>query len=139
MTPERLFQVEELFHAARETTPQERAKLFAAADPDVRREVESLLAQRGDAFLDRPLGGATLETVTRLTPGTQLGPYAIEGVLGAGGMGEVYRASDTRLNRPVAIKVSSSQFSARFNREARAIAALNHRTSALSTTSVPIT
>ena len=58
--------------------------------------------------------------------GTKLGPYEILAPLGAGGMGEVYRASDTRLNRLVAIKVSKVRFSDRFEREARAIAALNH-------------
>ena len=61
-----------------------------------------------------------------LSIGTRLGPYEITGPLGAGGMGEVYRARDTRLDRTVAIKVSSEQFSERFDREARAIAALNH-------------
>ena len=58
--------------------------------------------------------------------GTKLGPYEILEPLGAGGMGEVYRARDTRLNRLVAIKISRTQFSDRFEREARAIAALNH-------------
>ncbi len=58
--------------------------------------------------------------------GTQLGPYKITGTLGKGGMGEVYRAHDSRLNRDVAIKVSPERFSERFDREARAIAALNH-------------
>jgi eukaryotic-like serine/threonine-protein kinase len=61
-----------------------------------------------------------------LTAGTRLGPYEIQQPIGAGGMGEVYRATDTRLNRDVAIKVSSEQFSDRFAREALAVAALNH-------------
>src|ERR1051326_516984 len=61
-----------------------------------------------------------------LTAGEKLGPYEILGLLGAGGMGEVYRACDTRLNRNVAIKLSAAQFTERFDREARAIAALNH-------------
>ena len=61
-----------------------------------------------------------------LAPGTRLGPYEILSPLGAGGMGEVYRARDPRLNRDVAIKVSRDQFSDRFDREARAVAALNH-------------
>src|SRR6202140_1390534 len=61
-----------------------------------------------------------------LTPGTQLGPYEILASIGAGGMGEVYRARDPRLNRDVAIKVSAERFSDRFEREARAVAALNH-------------
>jgi serine/threonine-protein kinase len=61
-----------------------------------------------------------------LTPGTRLGPYEIVAPIGAGGMGEVYRARDTRLDRIVAIKVSKEQFSERFEQEARAVGALNH-------------
>jgi Tol biopolymer transport system component/predicted Ser/Thr protein kinase len=61
-----------------------------------------------------------------LSAGTRLGPYEIESPLGAGGMGEVYKARDTRLDRIVAIKVSQEKFSERFEREARAVAALNH-------------
>src|SRR5712675_2163684 len=61
-----------------------------------------------------------------LSAGTRLGPYEILSLIGAGGMGEVYKARDTRLDRIVAIKVSSEQFSERFEREARAIAALSH-------------
>ena len=61
-----------------------------------------------------------------LAPGTRLGPYEILSALGAGGMGEVWKARDTRLNRLVAIKASLSPFSERFEREARAIAAVNH-------------
>src|ERR1700730_2402495 len=61
-----------------------------------------------------------------LQPGDKLGPYEILAPIGKGGMGEVYRAHDSRLNRDVAIKVSNAQFTERFTREARAIAALNH-------------
>ena len=67
-----------------------------------------------------------------LTAGTRLGPYEIIAPLGAGGMGEVYRAKDTRLGREVAIKVLPARFSSspelreRFEREARAISSLNH-------------
>jgi Tol biopolymer transport system component/predicted Ser/Thr protein kinase len=61
-----------------------------------------------------------------LTAGEQLGPYEILSLIGAGGMGEVYRARDTRLGRTVAIKVSHDKFTARFEQEARAISALNH-------------
>ena len=62
-----------------------------------------------------------------LAPGTRLGPYEILSALGAGGMGEVWKARDTRLNRVVAIKASLGPLSDRFEREARAIAAVNHR------------
>ena len=67
-----------------------------------------------------------------LTSGTKLGPYEIQTALGAGGMGEVYRALDTRLNRPVAIKVLASHLASlpelkqRLEREAKAISSLNH-------------
>src|SRR5512135_515250 len=61
-----------------------------------------------------------------LSAGTRLGPYEIVSAIGAGGMGEVYRARDTRLNRDVAIKVSAERFNDRFSREAQAVAALNH-------------
>jgi eukaryotic-like serine/threonine-protein kinase len=61
-----------------------------------------------------------------LSPGTQLGPYEIVAPLGAGGMGEVYKARDTRLDRVIAVKISKQGFSERFEREARTIASLNH-------------
>jgi Tol biopolymer transport system component/predicted Ser/Thr protein kinase len=61
-----------------------------------------------------------------LSAGTKLGPYEILAPVGAGGMGEVYRAHDTRLGREVAIKVSKDRFSERFEHEARAVAKLNH-------------
>src|ERR1700747_1513180 len=67
-----------------------------------------------------------------LVPGDRLGPYEIAGMLGAGGMGEVYRARDTRLNRMVAIKILPAGFAAdperlhRFSQEARSASALNH-------------
>src|SRR5438105_9954476 len=58
--------------------------------------------------------------------GRKLGPYEMLEAIGAGGMGEVYKARDTRLDRVVAIKISKTEFSERFEREARAVAALNH-------------
>src|SRR5712691_679647 len=61
-----------------------------------------------------------------LSIGDKLGPYEILTPLGKGGMGEVYRGRDTRLNRDVAVKVSAAPFTERFEREAQAIAALNH-------------
>jgi serine/threonine protein kinase/tetratricopeptide (TPR) repeat protein len=125
--------MEELYHAALEKSGEEREALLANSDPEVRRGVEALLAQgtSGERVLDHPAWeqAATSQLVppaTQIAPGTQLGPYCIEARIGAGGMGEVYRARDTRLNRLVAIKVSAAQFTERFEREARAIAALNH-------------
>ena|SRR2546422_10079683 len=61
-----------------------------------------------------------------MTAGDRLGPYEILSLIGVGGMGEVYKARDTRLDRIVAIKISREKFSEWFEREARAIAALNH-------------
>ena len=75
---------------------------------------------------------AVLYSSLAMNPGDQLGPYVIEGPLGAGGMGEVYLAEDTRLGRKVALKVLPAEFAgdperlARFEQEARAAAALNH-------------
>jgi tetratricopeptide (TPR) repeat protein len=132
MTPEDFQQIEALYHAARERTGEERAELLAQADPELRREVESLLARRAGAeFLERPAvqnAPQLLEdsTLSGIGVGATLGPYRIEARLGAGGMGEVFRAVDTRLGRAVAIKITREQFSNRFHREARAISSLNH-------------
>src|ERR1700733_1941063 len=132
MTPERFRKFEELCRAAREGTAEERAALLAQTDPELRREVELLLSQpTGGEFLDRPAiqnAPDLLEdaTVTEISAGLCLGPYRIESKLGEGGMGEVFRAIDTRLGRAVAIKTAREQFSARFEREGRAISALNH-------------
>jgi len=140
MSPQRFQQVEELYHSALDREPGERGAFLAQAcggDAELRREVESLLAQDGSGASPRGLLGrpameqvtASLpaaETVTQLTLGMLLGPYKIEAPLGAGGMGLVYRGRDTRLGRAVAIKLVNQQFSERFEREARAISALNH-------------
>jgi eukaryotic-like serine/threonine-protein kinase len=64
--------------------------------------------------------------MSSVTPGSRLGPYEILAPIGAGGMGQVWKARDTRLDRVVAIKISEEKFSERFEREARAVAALNH-------------
>src|SRR5579872_4818630 len=74
-----------------------------------------------------------------LSAGDKLGPYEIVAPLGAGGMGEVYNARDTRLDSIVAIKTAHERFSERYEREARAVAALNHPTCASFTTSVRTT
>jgi tetratricopeptide (TPR) repeat protein len=130
MSPERFRRIEELYHAAREGTPEERAALLAQTDPELRGEVEALLCESSGAeFLDRPPIRNAPElladaTITRLP--ACLGPYRIESKLGEGGMGEVFQAVDTRLGRAVAVKTTHERFSARFEREARAIASLNH-------------
>ena len=132
MSPERFRQIEELYHAAREAPDDERAALLARADPELRHEVELLLAERnGGEFLDRPAIEHAFDLLedsaaVALAAGARLGPYCIEHKLGEGGMGEVFRAVDTRLGRAVAIKVAHEQFGARFEREARTIASLNH-------------
>ena len=100
-------------------------------DADLRGEVESLLAQSNStgALVDQRAWAATgtfATAQTALKPGETLGPYQILGLVGRGGMGEVYLAEDTRLDRKVAIKISHERFSGRFEREARAISALNH-------------
>jgi len=132
MSPERFRQIEELYHATREATAAERAALLAQTDPELRRAVESLLARyTDDEILERPaIENAPLlledATFTSIAVGACLGPYRIESKLGEGGMGEVFRAIDTRLGRAVAIKTAREQFNARFEREARAISSLNH-------------
>ncbi len=92
--------------------------------------MEVLLRQDGTK-LDHPAWEAfptSIEdpTCTALAPGAQLGPYRIEALLGAGGMGQVYKARDTRLGRAVAVKISTGRFSQRFEREAKAVSTLNH-------------
>jgi serine/threonine protein kinase/Tol biopolymer transport system component len=103
-------------------------------DAALRREVESLLAahEGAGAFLSTPAVGPAAAGSARLAAGTSLGVFTILEPLGAGGMGEVFRACDTRLDRQVAIKVLSSERNTapgareRFEREARAISRLSH-------------
>ena len=135
--PERWEQVEQLYHAARARAAGERASYLDAAcagDAGLRREVDSLLAQQSSEtrrLLDDPARVVSARlpdepSVSRLTPGSQLGPYQIDSLLGSGGMGQVYKAFDARLGRDVAIKVAAERFSERFDREVRAVASLNH-------------
>ena len=134
MTPERWQQIERLYHAALERPVTERAAYLGeqcAGDDTLCREVESLLRNvEPDGFLERRAMEVAAEvyaspTVPDLT-GRKLGRYDVISRLGRGGMGEVYRARDTRLKRDVAIKISAVHFSERFEREARAVAAINH-------------
>jgi serine/threonine protein kinase/Tol biopolymer transport system component len=125
--------VEEVYHEALEHRPESRTAFVTAAcgaDSSLRREVESLLAADGaNALVDQPamdIAAELLDEGAPLAPGTELGPYRIEKLIGAGGMGRVYRARDTRLHRTVALKISKEGFGERFEREARAVAALNH-------------
>src|SRR6516225_6390080 len=130
---ERWQQIESLFQEALERDPAERNAWLREAcqgDSDLRREVASLLANHQAATDLKPWAAAAaaklIDSPASLEPGQCLGPYRIESFLAAGGMGEVYRATDTRLQRPVAIKVSAIRFDARFETEARVIASLNH-------------
>ena len=140
MTPEREQEAARICEAALDRPATERAVFVAeacGADNALRREVESLLRQQSDAeqFLQKPaLAVAAEQTVPprALVAGQRVGPYQIQGWLGAGGMGEVYRARDSKLGRDVAIKILPRLFTsdperlARFEREARLLAALNH-------------
>jgi serine/threonine protein kinase/Tol biopolymer transport system component len=127
MSPARWRQIEDLYHAAKERDPAERARFlteFANGDEELRREVESLLAQD-----DAELMG--LGNRGPLPAGTQVGPYKLEAILGEGGMGVVYRALDSKLNRPVAVKFLSREIAdvaarRRFQRESRLASSLNH-------------
>src|SRR3954452_13992555 len=131
MTPARWQEVERLYHAALERNPEDRAAFLDTAsggDTELLHEVQSLLNQPSDdSRLERPAWQGKEEApVSRYTAGAEFGAYRIEAPLGAGGMGEVFRARDTRLDRTVAIKVSQQRFTGRFKLEAQAVAALNH-------------
>ncbi len=142
MTPERWQQIETLFQAALERPSNERAAWLQQACPDnednqaLRAEVEKLLVSYDAAgdFLAAPLAESLglAKDAPRLAQGERLAHYEIVSWLGKGGMGEVYLAMDTRLQRPVALKLLSphllndAQFVRRFEAEARAASALNH-------------
>ena len=142
MTPERLQQVSRIYHDAlvRDTSEREAFVRQACGDDEaMRQEVDSLLAQPASAedFLGEPAMAMAArlmqpDAATSLLTGRRIGPYQLLDLLGVGGMGEVYRARDTRLGREVAVKVLPRLFSAdperlaRFQREARLLASLNH-------------
>jgi serine/threonine protein kinase len=130
---ERWQQIESLFQRAPERNPAERNAWLREAcqgDSDLQREVASLLANHCKGADSKPWAAAAaaqlIDKPASLEPGQCLGPYRIESFVAAGGMRQVYRASDTRLNREVAIKMSAARFSERFEREAKVIASLNH-------------
>src|SRR5262249_15534371 len=134
MSPERLQKIESMYHSAQERPPGERIAFLAEAskgDAALADEVMALLREEAGGQMDRPVleaAAVLLDDVSdqQWTPGTHVGPYRILGVLGEGGMGSVYKAHDGRLGRDVAIKTAKASFSGRFQREARAISALNH-------------
>ena len=141
MTSEQYLRVGELYHTAMELAPEARVEFLAGAcgsDDELRREVESLLSarQQADGFIAGKMAGvvavmAAQQQTTSLV-GRSLGHYQALSLIGAGGMGEVYLAEDTRLDRKVALKLLPAAFTQdpdrvrRFKQEARAASALNH-------------
>ncbi len=134
--------VEKLFGDALVMEPEARRAFLDGAcrdEPELKHLVEQMLMEgdRAGSFLEKPSfdfstkAGSHTQTKP-LTPGTRLGPYEILAPIGAGGMGEVYRARDTRLGRDVAVKILSTHLSfdpdlkRRFEREARAVSSLTH-------------
>jgi hypothetical protein len=131
ITPERYQRLMALFEAACERGVEARAAFLDEAcreDDALRRDVEELLAadRKSRGLLENPLAA-----LAPAVAGTQIGPYRIEAKLGEGGMGMVFRALDTKLNRLVAIKFLSDVLTdasgrRRFQREAQMASALNH-------------
>src|SRR6266566_3717886 len=141
MKPERWEQVAQLHRAALEHGASERTAFLqeaCAGDEGLRREVESLLAyeRQAEAFMESPALELAAKKIaqdqTRFLLGQRLGSYQVLSLLGVGGMGEVYRARDSKLQRDVAIKVLPKRFVddpdrlGRFRREAQLLALLNH-------------
>jgi serine/threonine protein kinase len=141
MAPERWRQIEQLYHAALERPLDEREAFLdeaCAGDDELRREVVSLIAahNRAETFISTPpddvVAALVAEQQSGSMSGRTLGHYRLDSLLGAGGMGEVWRARDTRLDRAVAVKilpehlVDNPEALRRFEREAKAVAALSH-------------
>lgn len=140
MQTDRWQQIEQLYHQARERAPGERERFLreACADASVRAEVESLIEcePQAEGYLETPALEVTAEALAegraRSMSGRVLGHYRIVDFLGAGGMGEVYRATDSRIGRDVAIKVLPAGIAAQperlwlFEEESRAAGAINH-------------
>ncbi len=136
MTPEKWQQIEALFHSALDRQPNARAEFLRDAcgeDSVLRDEVWRLLISYDEAgeFIEQPLLENSSKPAKPII-GQTIGGYEIQSLLGTGGMGEVYLARDSKLDRPIALKLLPVQFirdagqALRFEREARAIAALNH-------------
>lgn len=131
-------EIDSLFHSALEREPSERDAWLRRAcggDPDLLREVGELVANHRETPQEDWAAAAAARLVATegaMSAGSHIGPYEIVALIGAGGMGEVYRARDRKLNRDVALKVLPPEFAnvpdrlARFTREARLLAALNH-------------
>jgi serine/threonine protein kinase len=140
-TPERWRQIEQLYHAALELRLGEREAFLdeaCAGDDELRREVLSLIAahNRAETFISTPpddvVAALVAEQQSGSMSGRTLGHYRLDSLLGAGGMGEVWRARDLRLDRDVAVKILPEHLAdnpealRRFEREAKAVAALSH-------------
>jgi TolB-like protein len=134
-TPGDWRRLEQLFHDARARPPDQRGAFLAQAcdgDAALQHEVESLLAQEDGTLLSDGVQALARRMTGESRAGTRLGPYVLGPLIGEGGMGEVYRAHDVRLDREVAIKLLPADLARdpdrlwRSEREARVLASLNH-------------
>ncbi len=141
MTPARLHTVEEIFHSALNQQPEERRSFLEAAcegDDELRVEIETLLAshRRAVDFIETPVAGIATKLLENAPPdllvGQRIAHYELTQRIGAGGMGEVYLATDISAGRKAALKLLPLRFTGdparlkRFEQEARAVVALNH-------------